>query len=90
MARGLLKLSGRTTLTRALPKDGSRLYIEMSFALGSTPTGVHSARLPWRALPRRRVPPSDNRRCLRPNWQHQRPARYGLYILPCDALPVRG
>jgi PAS domain S-box-containing protein len=33
MASGTLKLSGRPTLTRALHKDGSRLYIEMSFAL---------------------------------------------------------
>ena len=33
MASGTLKLSGRPTLTRAVHKDGSRLYIEMSFAL---------------------------------------------------------
>ena len=33
MASGTLKLSGRPTLTRALHKDGRRLYIEMSFAL---------------------------------------------------------
>ena len=33
MASGTLKLSGRPTLTRALHKNGSRLYIEMSFAL---------------------------------------------------------
>ena len=33
MASGTLKLSGRPTLTRTLHKDGSRLYIEMSFAL---------------------------------------------------------
>jgi PAS domain S-box-containing protein len=33
MASGALKLSGRPTLTRAQHKDGSRLYIEMSFAL---------------------------------------------------------
>jgi len=33
MASGTLKLSGRPTLTRALHKGGSRLYIEMSFAL---------------------------------------------------------
>jgi len=33
MASGTLKLSGRPTLTRAQHKDGSRLYIEMSFAL---------------------------------------------------------
>jgi PAS domain S-box-containing protein len=33
MASGTLKLSGRPALTRAHHKDGSRLYIEMSFAL---------------------------------------------------------
>ena len=33
MSSGTLKLSGRPTLTRAVHKDGSRLYIEMSFAL---------------------------------------------------------
>lgn len=33
IASGALKLSGRPTLTRAEHKDGSRLYIEMSFAL---------------------------------------------------------
>ena len=33
MTSGTLKLSGPPTLTRALHKDGSRLYIEMSFAL---------------------------------------------------------
>jgi hypothetical protein len=33
MANGTLKLSARPTLTRAQHKDGSRLYIEMSFAL---------------------------------------------------------
>jgi PAS domain S-box-containing protein len=33
IASGTLKLSGRPTLTRALHKDGSRLYIEMSFGL---------------------------------------------------------
>jgi PAS domain S-box-containing protein len=33
IASGTLKLSGRPTLTRAQHKDGSRLYIEMSFAL---------------------------------------------------------
>ena len=53
MASGTLKLSGRPTLTRALHKDGSRLYIEMSFGSLRTPTGIQSARLPWRALPRR-------------------------------------
>jgi PAS domain S-box-containing protein len=37
MASGSLKLSGRPTLTRAHHKDGSRLYIEMSFALVKEP-----------------------------------------------------
>src|SRR5262245_39392876 len=31
MASGALRLSGRPTLTRAQHKDGSRLYIELSF-----------------------------------------------------------
>ncbi|MDE2380511.1 PAS domain S-box protein [Bradyrhizobium sp.] len=30
---GTMKLAGRPTLTRALHKDGRRLYIEMTFAL---------------------------------------------------------
>lgn len=33
MASGSLKLAGRPTLTRALHKDGRKLYIEMTFAL---------------------------------------------------------
>jgi PAS domain S-box-containing protein len=33
MASGTLKLSGKPTLTRAQKNNGSRLYIEMSFAL---------------------------------------------------------
>jgi PAS domain S-box-containing protein len=33
MASGTLKLSGKPTLTRAQHKDGSRVYIQMSFAL---------------------------------------------------------
>ena len=33
MANGVLKLQGRPTLTRALHKDGRKLYIEMTFAL---------------------------------------------------------
>ena len=33
MASGALKLSGKPTLTRAQHKDGSRIYIQMSFAL---------------------------------------------------------
>jgi PAS domain S-box-containing protein len=35
MANGVLKLQGRPTLTRALHKSGSKLYIEMTFALVS-------------------------------------------------------
>jgi PAS domain S-box-containing protein len=30
---GTMKLAGRPTLTRAAPKDGRKLYIEMTFAL---------------------------------------------------------
>ena len=33
MASGALKLSGKPTLTRAQHKDGTRIYIQMSFAL---------------------------------------------------------
>jgi PAS domain S-box-containing protein len=33
MAKGVMKLQGRPTLTRALHKDGRRLYIEMTFAI---------------------------------------------------------
>jgi PAS domain S-box-containing protein len=33
MASGTMKLAGRPTLTRALHKDGRKLYIEMTFAL---------------------------------------------------------
>jgi PAS domain S-box-containing protein len=33
MANGTLKLSGKPTLTRAQHKNGSRIYIQMSFAL---------------------------------------------------------
>ena len=33
MAKGVLKLQGRPTLTRALHKSGRKLYIEMTFAL---------------------------------------------------------
>ena len=57
MASGALKLSGRPTLTRAQHKDGSRLYIEMSFALvkeadGQAIGSVAVARLaPPRATP---------------------------------------
>lgn len=31
--KGALKLQGRPTLTRAVRKDGSKLYVEMTFAL---------------------------------------------------------
>lgn len=31
--KGSLKLQGRPTLTRAVRKDGSKLYVEMTFAL---------------------------------------------------------
>jgi PAS domain S-box-containing protein len=33
MSSGTMKLAGRPTLTRALHKSGSKLYIEMTFAL---------------------------------------------------------
>ena len=33
IATGVMRLAGRPTLTRALHKDGRRLYIEMTFAL---------------------------------------------------------
>jgi PAS domain S-box-containing protein len=33
MASGAMKLQGRPTLTRAVHKDGRRLYIEMTFAI---------------------------------------------------------
>src|SRR5271165_4655349 len=33
MANGALRLSGRPTLTRAQRKDGSKLYVEMTFSL---------------------------------------------------------
>lgn len=33
LASGTMKLAGRPTLTRALHKDGRKLYIEMTFAL---------------------------------------------------------
>jgi PAS domain S-box-containing protein len=50
MASGTPKPSGRPTLTRALHRDGSRLFIEMSFALvknadGSAVGSVAVARL---------------------------------------------
>jgi len=33
IASGTMKLAGRPTLTRALHKDGHKLYVEMTFAL---------------------------------------------------------
>src|SRR5690348_2974502 len=33
MASGATRLSGKPTLTRALRKDGARLYVEMTFAV---------------------------------------------------------
>ena len=33
MAKGVMKLEGRPTLTRALHKGGRRLYVEMTFAI---------------------------------------------------------
>jgi len=33
MRKGVLKLQGRPTLTRALHKSGRRLYVEMTFAI---------------------------------------------------------
>jgi PAS domain S-box-containing protein len=36
MASGTTRLGGQATLTRALHKDGRRLYVEMSFAVART------------------------------------------------------
>ena len=33
MAKGVMKLEGRPTLTRALHKSGRRVYVEMTFAI---------------------------------------------------------
>src|SRR3954465_7713256 len=33
MTRGVMKLQGRPTLTRALHKSGRKLYVEMTFAI---------------------------------------------------------
>jgi PAS domain S-box-containing protein len=33
MTKGVLRLQGRPTLTRALHKSGRRLYVEMTFAI---------------------------------------------------------
>ena len=45
MAKGALKLQGRPTLTRALHKGGSRLYVEMTFSIvkGDTENDVLGA-----------------------------------------------
>ena len=40
MASGTTRLHGRPTLTRALHKSGSRLYVEMSFALVADAAGA--------------------------------------------------
>ena len=40
MHSGKLTLQGRPTLTRALHKSGSKLYVEMTFALVRDPQGV--------------------------------------------------
>jgi PAS domain S-box-containing protein len=40
MTSGALKLSGRPTLTRAMHRSGRRLYVELTFALVPTQTGV--------------------------------------------------
>ena len=40
MARGTTRLHGRPTLTRAVHKSGSRLYVEMSFALVANAAGA--------------------------------------------------
>jgi PAS domain S-box-containing protein len=45
MKKGVLKLQGRPTLTRALHKSGRRLYVEMTFAIvkGDTESEVLGA-----------------------------------------------
>jgi PAS domain S-box-containing protein len=40
MQSGVTKLGGRATLTRGLHKDGRRLYVDMSFAIVRSATGV--------------------------------------------------
>ena len=40
MASGTTRLHGRPTLTRAVHKSGSRLYVEMSFALVADAAGA--------------------------------------------------
>jgi len=39
MTKGAMKLQGRPTVTRALHKSGSKLYIEMTFAIVRDDTG---------------------------------------------------
>lgn len=39
MASGQLKLSGKPTLTRALHKEGHKIYVEMTFALVKNAAG---------------------------------------------------
>jgi PAS domain S-box-containing protein len=40
IAEGRTRLQGRPTLTRALHKDGRKLYVEMTFALVKDPAGA--------------------------------------------------
>ena len=40
IARGATRLAGRPTVTRGLRKDGSKLYVEMTFALVKDPSGA--------------------------------------------------
>jgi PAS domain S-box-containing protein len=39
MTKGVMKLQGRPTLTRALHKSGRKLYVEMTFAIVKGPEG---------------------------------------------------
>lgn len=43
MEKGVLKLSGRPTLTRAAPRSRARLYVELSFALVTDPASGQPA-----------------------------------------------
>src|SRR4051794_4879094 len=40
IAAGTTRLAGRPAVTRAVHKDGTRLYVEMTFALVKDPAGV--------------------------------------------------
>jgi PAS domain S-box-containing protein len=40
MATGTTRLAGRPTVTRAVHRDGTRLYVEMSFAVVRSPSGT--------------------------------------------------